>query len=94
MRRMMNYIKENYGNDMPIFITENGVSDQQGNLDDLQRIYYYKHYLNQLLKGTRQEANPPTLHWLWLFSNQPRPMQRPGILCLVTFGQLWMGSRL
>ena len=23
------------------------MSDRQGNLDDLQRIYYYKHYINQ-----------------------------------------------
>ena len=26
---------------------QNGVSDNQGNLDDLHRIYYFKHYLNQ-----------------------------------------------
>ena len=46
----MNWIKANHG-DVPIYITENGFSDYQGNLDDQQRIYYYKHYLNQLLKG-------------------------------------------
>ena len=28
--------------------SQNGVSDRQGNLDDLQRIYYYKHYINQV----------------------------------------------
>jgi beta-glucosidase/6-phospho-beta-glucosidase/beta-galactosidase len=27
------------------------VSDNQGNLDDIHRIYYFKHYLNQLLKS-------------------------------------------
>ena len=26
-------------------------SDKQGNLDDLTRIYYYKHYLNQMLRS-------------------------------------------
>ena len=27
---------------------QNGVSDNLGNLDDLHRIYYYKHYINQV----------------------------------------------
>lgn len=38
-----------------ILVTENGFSDRLGNTDDLQRIYYYKHYINQLLKGERRE---------------------------------------
>ena len=46
----MAWIKNEYG-DIPIVITENGFSDKQGNLDDLHRIYYLKHYINQLLKG-------------------------------------------
>ena len=40
---------------LPIIISENGVSDRIGNLDDMQRIYFYKHYLNQLLKGERHK---------------------------------------
>ena len=40
-----------YGDSVPIVITENGVSDHIGNLDDMHRIYFFKHYLNQLLKG-------------------------------------------
>ena len=39
------------GQSVPIVITENGVSDRIGNLDDLQRVYFLKHYINQLLKG-------------------------------------------
>ena len=31
-----------------IYITENGVSDYLGNIDDLHRVYYYKHYINQV----------------------------------------------
>ena len=50
MRSFLNWAKEEYG-DIEMIITENGFSDQQGNLDDLQRIYYLKHYINQLLKG-------------------------------------------
>ena len=51
IRKMMNWIKKEYGADVPIFITENGLSDRIGNLDDMHREYYYKHYINQLLKG-------------------------------------------
>ena len=50
MRRLMNWLKRNYGS-IPIYITENGFSDYLGNLDDMHRIYYLKHYINQLLKG-------------------------------------------
>ena len=46
----MQFIKSHYG-DIPVYITENGFSDAQGNLDDMQREYYYKHNINQLLKG-------------------------------------------
>ena len=48
---MMNWLANEYGRNLDLYITENGVSDNQGNLDDISRIYYYKHYLNQLLKG-------------------------------------------
>jgi len=51
LRRCVNWVKDHYGSDMPIYITENGFSDNLGNSDDLQRIYVYKHYINQLLKA-------------------------------------------
>ena len=47
----MTWIADQIGADVPIYITENGFSDLIGNLDDLHREYYYKHYINQLLKG-------------------------------------------
>ena len=47
----MKWIKEQYGADVPIYVTENGYSDRIGNLDDMHREYYFKHYINQLLKG-------------------------------------------
>ena len=53
IRKMMNWVKEEYGADVPIYITENGFSDRIGNLDDLHREYYYKHYIYQLLKGRK-----------------------------------------
>ena len=30
------------------------IIDRQGNTDDLQRIYYYKHYINQVLKAVKE----------------------------------------
>lgn len=50
IRRLVNWIKEEYG-DVPIYITENGVSDNTGTLHDQQRVDYYKYYTNELLKG-------------------------------------------
>ena len=47
-RRNLNWLSK-YGK--PIIVTENGFSDYIGNLDDMQRVYYYKHYINQMLKG-------------------------------------------
>ena len=46
---MMAWLKEEYGN-VDMYVTENGFSDFLGNTDDLMRIYYYKHYINELLK--------------------------------------------
>jgi beta-glucosidase/6-phospho-beta-glucosidase/beta-galactosidase len=48
----MNWLTDTYGSQWDIYITENGFSDYLGNIDDLQRVYYFKHYINQLLKGT------------------------------------------
>lgn len=47
---MLNWVKFTYG-DFPIYITENGVSDRNGSLQDNHRIFYYKHYINNVFKG-------------------------------------------
>ncbi len=39
IRRMLNWIKNNYNNP-DVIITENGVSDRNGYLDDSMRIYF------------------------------------------------------
>ena len=54
----MTWIADQIGADVPIYITENGFSDLIGNLDDLHREYYYKHYINQLLKGLSMRQVP------------------------------------
>lgn len=51
MRRLLNWIKEEYG-DIPIYITENGHGLNSPTLDDTQRIFYHKTYINEALKGT------------------------------------------
>ena len=50
MRKTLQWIKDRFGNP-EILITENGYSDLSGNIDDLMRIYYYKHNINNVLKG-------------------------------------------
>lgn len=50
-RRILNFIKEQYGNP-PIIITENGVSERGPvELNDTLRQYYYTEYINQVLKA-------------------------------------------
>ena len=50
MRSILNWIKDEYNNP-PVLITENGMSDRNGSLEDDHRIYYYKHYINYMLQG-------------------------------------------
>jgi len=51
MRKTLNWIKDRFNNP-EIIITENGISDRAGNVDDMMRVYYYKHNINSMLKGT------------------------------------------
>jgi len=61
---VLNWAANEYGNP-DIYITENGLSDRQGNTDDLQRIYYYKHYLNQVLKAIQLDGVPVKGYYAW-----------------------------
>ncbi|VDI50812.1 lactase-phlorizin hydrolase, partial [Mytilus galloprovincialis] len=57
LRKALNWIRNHYGN-TPIYITENGVSDRNGSIQDAHRVYYYKHYINNVLKAIRlDDAN-------------------------------------
>ena len=47
IRKSLQWIDKEY-NHPKIYVTENGFSDNIGNVDDLQRIYYHKHYINQV----------------------------------------------
>merc|ERR1712130_376034 len=48
-----------------IYITENGFSDLLSNLDDLQRVYYYKHYTNQVLKAIQYDGISVRGYYAW-----------------------------
>uniref|UniRef100_A0A667Z083 Lactase n=1 Tax=Myripristis murdjan TaxID=586833 RepID=A0A667Z083_9TELE len=51
LRRLLNWIKEEYG-DPEIYITENGVStDKETTFDDTARVFYYKTYIDEVLKA-------------------------------------------
>ncbi|XP_068103184.1 lactase/phlorizin hydrolase-like [Hyperolius riggenbachi] len=51
MRRLLNWIKEEYG-DTPIYITESGLAkDSNPDYDDTARIFYYKTYIDEALKA-------------------------------------------
>lgn len=50
LRKILNWIKIHYNN-VPVYVTENGVSDTNGSLTDLHRIHYYRTYINEMLKG-------------------------------------------
>lgn len=51
-RKILKFIKDEYG-DVPIYITENGISERGPvDLNDIWRVHYYDEYINQALKGT------------------------------------------
>uniref|UniRef100_A0A672IFB0 Lactase n=1 Tax=Salarias fasciatus TaxID=181472 RepID=A0A672IFB0_SALFA len=51
LRRLLNWIKEEYG-DPEIYITENGVAtDSTKTWDDIERVFYYKTYIDEALKA-------------------------------------------
>ncbi|XP_062904706.1 lactase/phlorizin hydrolase-like [Mobula hypostoma] len=51
LRRLLNWIKEEYNNP-PVYITENGVATKpSAGVDDTDRIFYYKTYINEALKA-------------------------------------------
>lgn len=63
LRRLVTYLHQTYK--VPIYITENGFSDFIGNIDDMQRVYYYKHYINQLLKAVKLDGADVRGYFAW-----------------------------
>ncbi|NWU93151.1 LPH hydrolase, partial [Upupa epops] len=56
LRRLLNWIKEEYGNP-PIYIIENGVGIKtNSDIDDNSRIFYYKTYIDEALKAYKLDG--------------------------------------
>ncbi|NXH06054.1 LPH hydrolase, partial [Loxia leucoptera] len=56
LRRVLNWIKEEYGNP-PIYIIENGVGKKaKSDVDDNARIFYYKTYIDEALKAYKVDG--------------------------------------
>ncbi|KAK2516356.1 Lct, partial [Columba livia] len=56
LRRVLNWIKEEYGNP-PIYIIENGVGIKTtSDVDDNARIFYYKTYIDEALKAYKLDG--------------------------------------
>ncbi|XP_028026026.1 myrosinase 1-like [Bombyx mandarina] len=53
-RKLLNYVSDNYGREIPIIVTENGVGDK-GQLKDYDRISYFNKYLYQLLLAIHED---------------------------------------
>ncbi|XP_071476158.1 lactase-like protein [Diadema antillarum] len=65
-RGLLNWVKEKYG-DVPIYVTENGVSEPDGpmNLDDELRCKYYRAYLNEALKASKVDGMNLRGYFAW-----------------------------
>lgn len=50
LRQTLQWIKGMYNNPL-VYITENGISDSTGVLQDVDRVSYYKLHINEMLKG-------------------------------------------
>ncbi|XP_046557696.1 lactase-phlorizin hydrolase-like [Haliotis rubra] len=50
MRKTLNWVRNTYGN-IPIYLNENGLSDNNGTLDDQHRIDFFRAYINEVLKA-------------------------------------------
>jgi len=65
LREVLKWLNNEYEGKYDIYVTENGFSDKLGNLDDLQRTYYYKHYLNQMLRAVNEDGVPVKGYFAW-----------------------------
>nr|CAD7195860.1 unnamed protein product [Timema douglasi] len=54
LRALLNWVKEEYNNP-PVFITENGLGQSAKELQDNNRITYYKLYLNEVLNAMNED---------------------------------------
>jgi lactase-phlorizin hydrolase len=64
-RRMLNWIKNTYGNPV-VYVTENGFSDEDSaGLSDDRRIDYYNSYINNMLKAVVKDGCNVKAYTAW-----------------------------
>lgn len=64
MRKIINWVSHTYGNNIEIFITENGYSDL-GELEDEMRISYFRDYLANILGAILDDGARVTRYTAW-----------------------------
>ena len=69
LRKMLNWITDTY-NRPRILITENGVSDRNATLADEHRVFYYRQYINNALKGKYVQMNFESVFVKFKLQNQ------------------------
>ena len=83
VRRLLAWVSREFNNP-PVIVTENGVCDRLGNLDDMERVYYHKHYINQV---RLEHFSPKVLFRTGVESSNIGRVQRHRLLCLESLGQ-------
>lgn len=83
MRRLLNWIKDTYGNP-ELYITENGYADaENGSTDDPTRTRFYRLYINEVLKAIKLDGCKVKSYTAWSlldnFEWTPGYSQRFGI---------------
>ncbi|XP_069681381.1 myrosinase 1-like [Periplaneta americana] len=64
MRKLLNWIREQYGDHWDIFITENGFADS-GQLHDVERINYLAVYLVEILRAIHLDKSSVIGYTIW-----------------------------
>lgn len=64
IRKVVNWFRDQYGEDLPIVITEGGYCDD-GRLKDFERVSYYDSYLKELLKAVIEDHVNVIAYMTW-----------------------------
>lgn len=63
-RKLLNWIKEEYGNPL-VYVTENGVGDSGGSLEDQHRVTFLQEYLHALFLAVEQDGCNVQRYTVW-----------------------------
>jgi len=64
LRPFLRMIKESYG-DIELMITENGIPDKIGTVEDIDRASYFTSYVNETLKSIKLDECNVTGYFAW-----------------------------